>query len=279
MDSLSQLLEHLEVRADVFYNGSLCGLQGFNENTPAGMLHLVKSGCIQITTRAGHSVTLPASSLVFFPSGVSHSIRVMQSEEAHLVCATITLPVAQQNLLIETLPQFIFMRAQENAEIVATTELLFKEAFRELQGYKMMIDRLCDIFMAQLIRHVVDTGLVQFSLIAGASHPQLKPLVDKLKDAPHAQWSVESMAQEVAMSRSRFAQLFKETLGQAPMDYLTDLRLAAAKGLLKQSKPVGLIAHRVGYENASTLARVFKRRFGMTPRQWLKHQVLSFSKS
>jgi len=81
---------------------------------------------------------------------------------------------------------------------------------------------------------------------------------------------VDAMASEVFMSRSKFAALFKDTVGQSPMDYLTDLRLVMAQGLLKKKRPVSLVANEVGYEDASSLTRVFKRRFGITPKQWLK---------
>jgi len=43
-----------------------------------------------------------------------------------------------------------------------------------------------------------------------------------------------------------------------------------AQGLLKKKRPVSLVANEVGYEDASSLTRVFKRRFGITPKQWLK---------
>ena len=81
------------------------------------------------------------------------------------------------------------------------------------------------------------------------------------------------MAEQVAMSRSKFAALFKETVGQSPMEYVTGLRMAMAKGLLKMNRPVGLVANEVGYENASSLAKVFRKHFGITPKQWLKQYL------
>jgi len=33
---------------------------------------------------------------------------------------------------------------------------------------------------------------------------------------------------------------------------------------------VGLVAHEVGYENGSALARVFRKKIGMSPKQWLE---------
>ena len=86
---------------------------------------------------------------------------------------------------------------------------------------------------------------------------------------PEAPWTVESMAETALMSRSKFAALFKETVGQSPNDYLTDLRLAIAQGLLKLDKPVNIVANQVGYEHGSALARIFRKKIGLSPKEWL----------
>jgi AraC-like DNA-binding protein len=57
------------------------------------------------------------------------------------------------------------------------------------------------------------------------------------------------------------------------MDYLTDLRLSKAKSLLMQEKPVAVVANAVGYDTPSSLSRLFKQRFGITPKQWLKDHM------
>jgi AraC-like DNA-binding protein len=77
------------------------------------------------------------------------------------------------------------------------------------------------------------------------------------------------MAETALMSRAKFAALFKDTIGQAPSDYLTDLRIAIAQGLLKKDKPVSLVANAVGYEHGSALARVFRKKTGLSPKEWL----------
>jgi len=50
---------------------------------------------------------------------------------------------------------------------------------------------------------------------------------------------------------------------------LTDLRIAIAQGLLKKDKPVSLVANEVGYEHGSALARVFRKKTGLSPKEWL----------
>ena len=106
-------------------------------------------------------------------------------------------------------------------------------------------------------------------MLAGMAHPQLSKLMAAVHENPEEQWTVDSMAERALMSRAKFAALFKSTVGQAPSDYLADLRVALAQGLLKKELPVSLVANKVGYEHGSALARVFRKKLGLSPKEWL----------
>ena len=107
-------------------------------------------------------------------------------------------------------------------------------------------------------------------MLAGLSHPALGETLALLQEMPEEQWTVESMADRAAMSRSKFAEVFRDTVGQTPNDFLTDLRVSIAQQLLKQDHPVSLIANKVGYEHGSALARVFRKKTGLSPKEWLQ---------
>ncbi|WP_415881953.1 AraC family transcriptional regulator [Neptuniibacter sp. QD72_48] len=270
MDTLSKLLQNLEINAEVFFSGSLCGITGFDDDKESGYLHFLESGSLTLTTDEGHIIELHTGDVIFFPSGTNHKLTIAPSEDAKLVCATVKLPPAHQKLLANYLPKFLCLHIEEAGSISNTAHQIFAEAFDEQHGKQLIIDRLCDVFMVQVLRYVIDNGTVELGLIAADSHPLLHKLMQQIKDKPEYEWTVEEMAESAAMSRSKFAALFKDTVGQAPMEYVTGLRMALAKGLLKNNRPVGLVANQVGYENASSLAKVFKKHFGVTPKQWVK---------
>ena len=275
MDKLSHLLQNLEINAEVFFSGNLCGIQRFDDNEESGFLHLVQSGSLTLKTEQEHSLKMHAGSVIFFPNGISHQIEIAKSEDAQMICAAIKLPSSQHKQLISHLPKFLYFNKLEEQETTDTVEKIFMEGFAEKQGRKIMIDRLCDIFMVQTLRKVVEQGTIELGLIAAQSHPQLARLIEAIQKQPEREWSLEEMAESAAMSRSKFALVFKETVGQAPMGYVTSLRMAMAKGLLQQNKPVSLIANEVGYENSSSLAKVFKKHFGITPKKWLQEHLKS----
>jgi AraC-like DNA-binding protein len=90
-----------------------------------------------------------------------------------------------------------------------------------------------------------------------------------MHDDPQMPWSIDSLAELAAMSRSAFATRFKRMVGVAPAEYLTDWRMALAKKQLSQGCAVKRIAPDLGYANASALSRVFTQRVGVSPREWL----------
>jgi len=270
MDQLSQILENLSFNADVFFSGNLCGIQSLGgADSKKGHLHLLKSGVLTIVCEEGHKVTLDKPSVIFMPGPTKHQIIANESDSAELVCVDVDFHSGNGSALVNALPKFICLNIGQHDPVGKTAQWLFEEAFNEQPGQQMIVNKLGDIFLIQILRHVIKEGIVIQGMLAGMAHPQLSNLMSALHKRPEEPWTIEIMAEEALMSRAKFAALFKETIGQAPSDYLTDLRIAIAQGLLKKDKPVSLVANAVGYEHGSALARVFRKKTGLSPKEWL----------
>lgn len=270
MDQLSQILENLSFNADVFFSGNLCGIQSLGgADSKKGHLHLLKSGVLTIVCEEGHKVTLDKPSVIFMPGPSKHQVIASESDDAELVCADVDFHSGSGAALVNALPKFICLNIEQHDPVGRTAHWLFEEAFNKQAGQQMIVNKLGDIFLIQILRHVIKEGIVIQGMLAGMAHPQLSTLMSALHKRPQEQWTVELMAETALMSRAKFAALFKDTIGQAPSDYLTDLRIAIAQGLLKKDKPVSFVANEVGYEHGSALARVFRKKTGLSPKEWL----------
>lgn len=88
---------------------------------------------------------------------------------------------------------------------------------------------------------------------------------------------VESMVVRSGLNARTFSRRFRAATGYAPMDYVQALRIEEAKQELERSlRPVDEIAASVGYEDAASFRRVFKRRVGLSPSEYRrKFQGLS----
>jgi AraC-like DNA-binding protein len=270
MDQLSKILQNLTFSADVFFTGNLCGIQSLGgADNNKGHLHLLRAGILTIVCEDGHKVKLDKPSVIFMPGPTKHQIIAKESSEAELVCVDIDFHSGSASALINALPKFLCLDVNNDNPVGKTASWLFEEAFNEEAGRQIIVNKLGDIFLVQILRHVIQEGLVIQGMLAGMAHPQLSLLMDAIHKHPEEPWTIDNMAETALMSRAKFASLFKASVGQSPNDYLTDLRIAIAQGLLKNEKPVSFVANEVGYEHGSALARVFRKKVGLSPKEWL----------
>lgn len=84
-----------------------------------------------------------------------------------------------------------------------------------------------------------------------------------------SQIGVPDVAAAAHISEKYLRELFKKETGKSIQRYLTDLRLAAAKNLLSNSKyNIGEIANLSGFGEYRNFVRVFKERYGITPTEY-----------
>jgi AraC-like DNA-binding protein len=94
-----------------------------------------------------------------------------------------------------------------------------------------------------------------------------------MHERPAEDWSVDSLADVAAMSRSVFANVFRDTIGCTPGVYLQNWRVSMAQQALREGRSLKMIAIEVGYGSEAALSRAFKMQSGLTPREWKQAQA------
>lgn len=85
--------------------------------------------------------------------------------------------------------------------------------------------------------------------------------------------TVNDLATRVCMSLSAFAHLFRESVGVSPYQFVKSVRLERARVLLvEDGSSVSGAARNVGYSSVSHFINEFKRRYGVTPREYADMQ-------
>ncbi len=276
MDDLSSLLAHVSLSAGVFYAGGLCGVAKFGDPMAReGHLHLLKQGRITLVDDRGHARELVEPSLLFFPRPTRHRLEAKEADLATIVCANVRYGTGVNNSLANSLPDVLVLPLCDANRLKVLVEWLFEEAFTDTNGRQATINRLVEVLIVQLLRHVIETGVVGRGMLGGLAHPHLSKAIMAMHRDPARQWNIEELASLAAMSRSKFSDTFRETVGKPPGDYLIEWRITVAQDLLKKGKPVGLIANEVGYGNASVLARVFRKKLGLSPKEWLEQTIVA----
>ncbi|MDA7746463.1 AraC family transcriptional regulator [Psychromonas sp.] len=270
MDQLSVILKRFSMNTEVFFTGNLCGISHFDKEPNQGHLHLLKSGELTLIDEQGKSQVFNEPTVLFLPSPHTHRIVGNDDNPPVLVCANIIYNEVTSNPIADALPALLHFNLNDCEKIKQTSLWLFEEAFKERCGRGPLINALTDIFIIYILRHVIENNIIEHGLLAGLAHPQVSKVILAIQDAPEHPWGLEEMAELALMSRSKFAELFKRIVGQSPGDYVIDWRIVVAKSLLKQKKSVALVANAVGYENGSALARVFRKKLGISPKEWLE---------
>jgi len=77
------------------------------------------------------------------------------------------------------------------------------------------------------------------------------------------------LARELGTNERKLTDIFRQRVGMTVFDYFSELRLETARHLLDGSgMRVQLIASHVGYRNAGDFTRAYRRRYGLSPREY-----------
>ena len=79
-------------------------------------------------------------------------------------------------------------------------------------------------------------------------------------------WTVASLAREVQLSRSVFAERFSRLVGMPPMQYVTRWRMSLARSWMREERmSASEAAYRLGYSSEAAFSRAFKRHLQVPP--------------
>jgi AraC-like DNA-binding protein len=268
MDSLSPLFAQFTLSARVFFSGRLCGVSGDHATETAGHLHLLRKGVLTVERPDGQRQMLSEPSVLFYPSSCRHRLWADEANGAEIVCAQIEFGAEMHNPLTRGLPELLVIPLKSMKELEPAIELLFTEASGERPGRQAAIDRLAEYAVVLIFRLAMREHLIHSGVLMGLADPRLAKAIAAMHEKPEHQWSLEALAGKAGMSRARFAAHFREVVGVTPFEYLTDWRIGVAQTLLKQGKPLKIVAPSVGYASSTALTRAFCQRVGQSPSEW-----------
>lgn len=86
--------------------------------------------------------------------------------------------------------------------------------------------------------------------------------------------SLEQTAEFVSINPSYLSYVFKKETGTTFLQYLTNIRLQKACELMLSDPNLSLetVSARTGYHSASYFHKIFRTKFGVSPRQWLSRE-------
>ncbi len=149
------------------------------------------------------------------------------------------------------------------------TPYLMDEIVRDEPGQEVVLDRLLDLLVIAALRAWFSRPQAEApAWYAALADPVVGRVLRLVQDDPALPWTVASLAAKAGVSRAALARRFTELVGEPPMTYLTEWRMALAADALRDTDDtLDAIARRVGYGSAFALSSAFKRVYGVSPQE------------
>ena len=311
MDTLSVLLQNVHLFETKYYRLNVTGNWSYSLTRQDTILfYLVMSGgfCIDVgngprETHAGDMIMIPSAYQHVSYALNYHSDEAQPLDELLTSCKDHTLDLkgdgdseaslilieckydkAMIRPLLSVLPSILPEVNDEDDgrfEVIdVEIRLLTLEAEHERMGKTAVINHWASIMMIECLRVYIESlPEATENWLKAMKDPFLTKALVAMHEMPNENWTINKLAEVAGMSRSSFAQRFKEVVGIPPLTYLMDYRLRlAARYLRLQQNSIGRISGLVGYASDSTFSQAFKRVYGISPkayRQQYQQQTLS----
>lgn len=296
----ADLLQSVHLRSSVYFRPELGAPWGFRLADHGTTFHIVADGkCWVEVTGTTPPTELVAGDFVVIPRGDAHIMRDSTASTivdffelarssapdnkgvfraggngviTKLVCGGMQFDNGATDPLLAVLPPLIHVKGKDRKGatwLQATVSQVLEELDSSGAGAQAVVTRLADILFIKAVRSYFEQNIdtVQYGWLAAIRDPHVGPALAQLHARAQEAWTVASLARQVALSRSLFAEKFAELVGEPPLRYLKRLRLNAAAIRLTNDK-LSAIAADAGYESAAAFTKAFKRTLGKTPGEY-----------
>ena len=261
------------------------------------MFHFVTSGRCRLEVKGSAALDLRPGDLALVPHGEGHKLasargvpaaklfdlyREPISERyeilrhggggaaAHVVCGAVRFDHPTAAHLVSLLPRVISSPAGDSPQtewIHGTLRFMAAEARALAPGGETVITRLADILVIQAIRAwIAHDPSARSGWLGALQDRHVGRALALIHREPARDWTLASLAAEVAMSRSALAARFTEKVGEPVMQYLTRWRMQLALSRLRETDVgIGELANDLGYGSEAAFSRAFKRTLGVPP--------------
>lgn len=156
----------------------------------------------------------------------------------------------------------------------------FRKAERYMQKGGFLAEKLLGAAALQIIMQVMEY-LDESSMVKGKKiPPQIISALEYIQEHYRESITLDEVADFAHMSKYYFCRTFRHITGATVLQYINNVRLSRVHNLLIHTEDsMEEIAVQTGFSSSSNLARVFKKIYGISPREFRKKQRNEMAKS
>lgn len=242
-----------------------------------GRFLLVQSGRLELVSpqlEAGAPTVLEAGHHLLLPRGGTYRALVLSEAVLHSGDVDGDSPDAVR--FLQAVPSAVLARCLlvHDPFVATALEQMVRESAAGRPGSASVVAALGDVVTTAALRRWAESGCgsaqaLRRYLDDGPQQVVVARALAAIHSDPGAVWTVERMAQLAHVSRSAFAERFREVVGDSPVRYVARFRMEEAKRLLRrQQGTVTEVAARLGYTSDAAFGRAFRRHTGEAPGHW-----------
>lgn len=244
---------------------------------------LVRKGKFEVNVNLENYV-VNAGELILIKPRTLHALRQYKNEETELKTIVFHLDLLKSHINDACTVKYLnpFLEDRYTAPLILTPDLAGYEeilmCFNQIVTVYNVKDKFFEIEMKSQLFHlfyllfryvcsktVVDIGLKEETI------KNVKIVIEYIQENYMQPISIGELAAIIHFSEQYFMRFFKKYTGMTCVDYMNDYRLnKAAQLLVGTDSSIMEIAGKVGISNVSYFNRMFKRKFGMTPKGYRK---------
>jgi AraC family transcriptional activator of mtrCDE len=285
LDQLLALVDvdgRLDVRCEL---GPSWKLKKEAQESPDIPFHVLLEGEAIVHAQGLQAVTMKAGDVLILPGGGAHSLlSPLRAEGARagafewadgtLLCGRFIVGGSATHLVSAWLPQALLVRTQTappatRLALEHLLELMRLETQSRTDGSATVLRHLSSALFAVALRLALQTEALLRGALGLISQPRLAKLASAILAAPGKDWTLETMADHVHLSRSSLIRAVRSTAGSSPSGLLAQIRMSEACRMLRAGDlSVAAVGGGVGYASDAAFQRAFKRTIGHTPAEW-----------
>jgi AraC-like DNA-binding protein len=204
--------------------------------------------------------------------GREHILSTNEGAPASMIAGRFNFDESLSRPRADFFPPLILIRGgqPQMLPLQKTIELLAAEVDSSTPGSELAVRRLADLLLIQALRsHIASKSDESTAWILAFSDSQIGAALNSMHERIDHPWTVASLASEAGMSRSAFAQRFKQLMSESPLEYLTRWRMYRGTSLLRESdRKLSDVAQAVGYDSDGAFHKAFKRVLGVAPGEY-----------
>lgn len=202
-----------------------------------------------------------------------------QPHDVRFICGYLGCDATPYNPLLEALPRIIHSGKHENGGHleIDLIQLAVEESKDQRAGGETVLAKLSELLFIRAIRRYIDNlDEDAEGWLSALRDKHVSEALTLIHQAPSKDWTLDSLAKEVGVSRSSFSERFTKLTGISPIKYLAQWRMQLAARLLEKPEiTVARAASEVGYQSEAAFNRAFKKYVGTPPGEWRRAHVVT----